>query len=58
MKCSKENQFLIGKNRVGVISNQHTIADIDELYSKDSLVVRLSEGELGGEDTKYIQEDI
>lgn len=57
VKCSKENKFLIGKNRVGVISNQHTIADIDELYSKDSVVVRLSEGELGGEDTKYIQED-
>lgn len=56
-KCSKENKFLIEKNRVGVVSNEHTIADIEELYKKDSVVVRLSEGDLGGEDTKYIQDD-
>jgi hypothetical protein len=57
VKCSKENKFLISKNKVGVITNQHTITDIDQLYSKDSIVVRLSEGDLGGEDTKYIQDD-
>ena len=57
VKCSKEDRFLIGKNRVGVISNEHTIADIHELFKKDSVVVRLSEGDLGGEDTKYIQDD-
>ena len=53
-QCTKENRFLIEKNRVGVISNTSSILDLKRLYANDSLVVRLSEGEMGGEDSKYL----
>ena len=56
-QCSGENQFLIEKNSVGKINNEHLISDIETLFAKDSVVTRLSEGDLGGEDTKYLQEE-
>lgn len=55
-QCTKD-KYLIERNSVGLINNTHTIADVKQLFANDSLVVRLSEGDLGGEDTKYIQED-
>ncbi|PHR68803.1 MAG: hypothetical protein COA67_12160 [Lutibacter sp.] len=56
-QCSRVNPFLIEKNSVGKINNQHLISDIETLFAKDSVVTRLSEGELGGEDTKYLQDE-
>lgn len=56
-QCSRENPFLIERNSVGKINNQHLVSDIETLFAKDSVVIRLSEGDLGGEDTKYLQED-
>ena len=54
MQCTKENRFLIEKNKVGAVTNTSTILELEKLYAKDSLVVRLSEGDMGGEDTKYL----
>jgi hypothetical protein len=48
---------LIEKNSVGKINNKHLISDIETLFAKDSVVTRLSEGDMGGEDTKYLQEE-
>ena len=55
-QCTKENRFLIEKNKVGVLTNASTILELENIYAKDSLVVRLSEGDMGGEDTKYLVE--
>lgn len=56
-QCSRENPFLIEKNSVGKINSQHLVSDIETLFAKDSVVTRLSEGDLGGEDTKYLQDE-
>lgn len=56
-QCTRENRFLIDKNRVGIVTNEHKISDLESLFSSDSLVVRLSEGDLGDEDSKYLQDD-
>ncbi len=56
-QCTKENRFLIERNSVGNVNNTHKVSDLKELFSSDSLVVRLSEGDLGDEDSKYLQDD-
>ena len=56
-QCSRENKFLIKKNRVGFVSNTDMIGDIESIFKNDSVAKFLSEGALGGVDTKYIQED-
>ncbi|MFT7330151.1 MAG: hypothetical protein ACI848_000214 [Roseivirga sp.] len=53
-QCTKENRFLIEKNKVGELTNASTILELEYIYAKDSLVARLSEGYMGGEDTKYL----
>lgn len=57
IQCTRENRFFIDKNRVGVVTNEHKISDLKSLFSSDSLVVRLSEGDLGNEDSKYLQDE-
>lgn len=56
-QCSRENKFLIKKNRVGLISNTDIIGEIESIFKNDSIAKFLSEGALGGVDTKYLQED-
>ncbi|AOW19286.1 hypothetical protein [Urechidicola croceus] len=56
-QCSRENQFLIEKNRVGKISKENKILEIDAIFAKDSIVKRLSEGDLGGRESKFIQDN-
>ncbi|MCF6279762.1 MAG: hypothetical protein L3J14_05380 [Flavobacteriaceae bacterium] len=56
-QCSRENPFLIEKNNAGKINSEHLVSDIETLFVKDSVVTRLSEGNLGGEDTKYLQDE-
>jgi hypothetical protein len=43
-QCTKENRFLIEKNKVGELTNASTILELEYIYAKDSLVARLSEG--------------
>lgn len=56
IQCT-DNSFLIEKNSVGNINSSNIISDIDKIFEKDSIVKHLSEGDMGGEDTKYIQEE-
>jgi len=56
-QCSRENKFLIKKNRVGLVSNTDIIGEIESIFKSDSIARFLSEGALGGVDTKYLQED-
>lgn len=56
-QCTRENAFLIEKNRVGLISNVNIISDLESIFSNDSIVKNLSEGELGGKDTRFIQDN-
>ena len=56
-QCSRENKFLIKKNRVGLVSNTNIIGEIESIFKSDSIARFLSEGALGGIDTKYLQED-
>jgi len=52
-----DTTFLIEKNRVGKVSNKNVISDIETLFANDSVVKHLSEGAMGGEDTKYLQDE-
>jgi hypothetical protein len=56
-QCSRENKFLIQKNRVGLVSNTDIIGEIESIFKNDSIAKFLSEGALGGVDTNYLQED-
>ncbi len=56
IQCT-DSTFLIAKNRVGKLSNKNTVADIDKLFANDSIVKHISEGAMGGEDTKYMQDE-
>jgi hypothetical protein len=53
-QCSRENKFLIKKNRVGFISNTDFIGEIESIFKNDSIAKFLNEGAL---DTNYLQED-
>ena len=55
-QCAKDS-FLIEKNRVGLLSNTDVVSGIESVFINDSIVKNLSEGELGGEDTTYMQEN-
>lgn len=54
--CSNKDAFTVEKNRVGVISSETKMMEIEGLFAKDSVVKRLSEGVLGYQG-KYTQED-
>lgn len=55
-QCSK-NEYLIKKNNVGLLSNIDEIGTVETIFKNDSIVKLLSEGAMGGSDTRYIQED-
>lgn len=57
VQCSKTNDFLIEKNRVGKVCSLDKVSDIDVLFASDSIVKRLSEGDLGDENTKFAQDN-
>lgn len=60
VSCGKKVDTAIALNKVGAITNTTTIAEIKTLFSKDSIVSRLTEGDLGilsayiGNDTHLI----
>lgn len=56
--CNKNADFLIEKGRVGKLTKNTTIEDLTTIFSKDSLVVILSEIEENLEnEKKYFHED-
>ncbi len=57
VQCTKEDPFLIQKNSVGKISNTDLVSDIETIFAGDSIVKHLSEGALGGKDTRFRQDN-
>ena len=57
VNCANENEFLIEKNKVGFISNTDIVGDIESIFKNDSIVKNLSEGDLGGKDSRFIQDN-
>ena len=42
IQCAKENQYLIEKGKVGVLTNETTIKELNSIFMKDSIVSNLS----------------
>ena len=56
VSCSKSDRT-IGLNKVGAITNNTTIQDLEELFKNDSIVSRYSEGDLGNINTFVLDND-
>jgi hypothetical protein len=54
--CSRDDEFTVEKNRVGLITSETKVMDIEGLFKNDSIVSHLSEGVLGYRG-RYSQED-
>jgi len=54
LSCKDSSKFKITKGKVGHLTAQTTIQDLDKIFSKDSIVKKLSEGSLGDH---YFQDD-
>jgi hypothetical protein len=54
LSCSNNGKFKIEKGKVGSITKTTTVADLNEIFKKDSIVTNLSEGALGD---NYFQDD-
>lgn len=52
--CSDHNKFVIEKGKVGDITTETSIKDLQTIFAKDSIVSTLSEGALGDD---YFQDD-
>lgn len=52
-QCTNENEFLIKKNNVGLISSTDKVSDIEIIFANDSVVSHLSEGALGDGESRF-----
>ncbi|PCI31328.1 MAG: hypothetical protein COB60_12030 [Flavobacteriaceae bacterium] len=57
VQCNGNKSFEIAKGQVGNIHAETTIQELDALFTSDSLVKILSEGDLGNEISEYLVED-
>jgi len=56
ISCAKPDR-VIALNKVGVINNQTTVEELPSLFKNDSIVSRLSEGDLGNINTYVLDND-
>jgi len=56
MSCIRHDDKIIAKNKVGKLTPQTKISEINNLFNKDSVVIQKSQSD-GQTTTKYIQED-
>lgn len=54
--CTKKTDTTIALNKIGAISNTTTVAAIKDVFAKDSIVSRLTEGDLGSKSV-YIHDN-
>jgi len=54
VSCSDNKKFQISKGNVGLITMKTTVADLSEIFEKDSIVKNLSEGSQGN---NYFQDN-
>lgn len=52
-QCTNENDFLIERNRVGLICSTDKVSDIEFIFANDSIVSHGSEGDLGDGKSKF-----
>ncbi len=57
VQCNGDKAFEIEKGRVGNILKGTTVQELEVIFKSDSLVKILSEGDLGGQTSKYLVED-
>ncbi len=55
--CTNNSDFLVEKGRVGEITKNTTVKELSSIFSKDSLVVKLSEAKIGEDQNKYFHDD-
>jgi len=55
--CNNNSDFLIEKDRVGMLTNKTKISELESIFSADSLVVELSKKVTEGKINKYFNED-
>ncbi len=56
--CTKNSEFIVEKGRVGKLTKNTTIEELSSIFSKDSLIVELSDIKPGEEKgSKYFNED-
>ncbi len=56
ISCTKSNTT-IALNKVGGITNETTVQDLENLFKNDSIVSRYSEGDLGNKNTYVLDND-
>ncbi len=54
VQCGNGNRFEVGKGKVGELTVNTTMLDVEKIFAKDSIVKNLSEGSLGD---NYFQDD-
>lgn len=54
VSCNDHSKFVIEKGKVGKLTSETTIKDLNTIFAKDSIVSTLSEGALGDD---YFQDD-
>lgn len=54
ISCTNNDQFIVEKGRVGLITTKTTVKELGGIFKNDSIVTQLSEGALGD---NYFQDD-
>ena len=54
MSCTNNDQFIVEKGKVGLITTETTVKELGNIFENDSIVTQLSEGALGD---NYFQDD-
>lgn len=55
--CVKDRELIIDKAKVGVLNDKTRMDELESIYSKDSLVVVLGQGDLNSDEYKYFHQD-
>lgn len=57
VQCAKENQYLIEKGKVGYLTKETTILELNSIFKKDSIVSNLTINNLNNEDKLFSLDD-
>mgnify|MGYP002629534123 CR=1 FL=1 len=57
IQCARENQYLIEKGKVGYLTKETTIRELNSIFEKDSIVSNLVLNNLKSEDRLYSLDD-
>lgn len=57
IQCAKENQYLVGKGKVGYLTNETTVLELSSIFKKDSIVSHLSSDNPDNENKLFSVDD-